>query len=175
MEADRNWRLTDSHIKALAGAIVAHNGRTKPATPEFDGSLAGNVLRALAIARDVRRLDKDVTPLGGSLYVKDLVSALETLAACLSSESGAPHAHVVPRQRGLYAWVSSGSPVALVNVHTRPTDHAKGANALNGEIVKSSTFYDGYPVEQWTGGRWFGPLRYDAPVIPDQVLQGVTR
>ena len=63
-------------------------------------------------------------------------------------------------------------PVALVNVHSRPTDHAKGGNGLNGEVVKSNTFNDGYPVDQWTGGRWFGPLRNDAPIVLDEVRAG---
>lgn len=176
VEADRNWKLTDGHIKALAGAIAVLNEDVKQAaTSSGDTTLSVKVQRALVIARDVRRLDKDVTPVGGSLYVKDLVWALETLSASVSSETGAPCAIAVPRQRGLYAWVSSGSPVALVNVHSRPTDRATGGSALNGEVLKSSAFNDGYPVERWTGGRWFGPLRNDAPVIPDHLSRGIAQ
>jgi hypothetical protein len=61
-----------------------------------------------------------------------------------------------PTERGIYAWIAEGS-AALVHVHTRPTDNSQGG-FLNGSILRNCTFYEGCAIDQWSGGKWFGPL-----------------
>jgi hypothetical protein len=33
---------------------------------------------------------------------------------------------------------------------------------LNGSLIRNCTFYDGCAIEQWSGGTWYGPLKYPA-------------
>jgi hypothetical protein len=79
-------------------------------------------------------------------------------SAHVEQHEAAPAAQ--PSERGIYAWIAEGS-AALVHVHTRPTDHSPG-NVLNGSLIRNCTFYDGCAIEQWSGGTWYGPLKYPA-------------
>ena len=87
-------------------------------------------------------------------------SPIAWLRAASTSANVAQGAEAVPTERGVYAWVAEGS-AALVLVHTRPSVHSPGG-VLKASVINSSKFYDGCPVDQWTGGTWFGPLRKDA-------------
>ncbi|KVU10693.1 hypothetical protein WK62_05375 [Burkholderia ubonensis] len=82
------------------------------------------------------------------------------LEARLSAPADAGEAVASPGP-GIYAWVGRGT-AALVQIHKRPTEHSKGG-VLNASVIKSSTFYDGCAVDEWTGGRWVGPLSPDSP------------
>ncbi|WP_175804982.1 hypothetical protein [Burkholderia ambifaria] len=87
----------------------------------------------------------------------DLICRL-LAASPVEQHEAAPAAQ--PSERGIYAWIAEGS-AALVHVHTRPTDHSPG-NVLNGSLIRNCTFYDGCAIEQWSGGTWYGPLKYPA-------------
>lgn len=63
----------------------------------------------------------------------------------------------MPVEKGVYAWASEYS-AALVMVNKRPSLCSPGG-VLNGHVMESTRFYDGCAVDQWTGGKWFGPLR----------------
>ncbi|WP_186234216.1 hypothetical protein [Burkholderia gladioli] len=75
-----------------------------------------------------------------------------------AGEAVAPGGSLVPTERGIYAWVAEGSS-ALVLVHTRPTAHSPGG-VMNASLLRSCEFYNGCPVDQWSGGTWYGPFKH---------------
>ena len=82
------------------------------------------------------------------------------------SANVAQGAEAVPTERGVYAWVAEGF-AALVLVHARPSVHSPGG-VLKASVINSSKFYDGCPVDQWTCGTWFAPLRKDSALTAAQ-------
>ncbi|MGZ7173846.1 hypothetical protein ACXKTX_09455 [Burkholderia gladioli] len=75
-----------------------------------------------------------------------------------AGEAVSPTGSLVPTERGIYAWVAEGSS-ALVLVHTRPTAHSPGG-VMNASLLRSCEFYNGCPVDQWSGGTWYGPFKH---------------
>lgn len=90
--------------------------------------------------------------------ISDAADMLDSLVPADAGEAVAPAGSILPTERGIYAWVAEGSS-ALVLVHTRPTDHSPGG-VMNASLLRSCDFYNGCPVDQWSGGTWYGPFKH---------------
>ncbi|WP_186183132.1 hypothetical protein [Burkholderia gladioli] len=117
-----------------------------------------------------------LVPHGIGGHARGLLSAAAVRLA--SPRAAVPGAGAgVPAERGIYAWVAEGCS-ALVHVHTRPTVHSPGG-VMNGSLLRSSEFYDGCPIDQWSGGTWYGPLKHPAAPgaepAPDPLRRRVER
>jgi hypothetical protein len=147
----------DAHSMQVIHDYVLATARSDAPTDELREDLqeAREILENM-----VRSIELD-----GNYSTEATCTFLRQALMCLPTELAATHAPAMaetvqvagkPTERGIYAWIAEGS-AALVHVHTRPTDHSPGG-VLNGSILRNCTFYEGCAIDQWTGGKWYGPL-----------------